>query len=825
MISLPFLCLILLGQQVSGVNVPIPLFAPSNAASVSPSLFSFSIEQDRWTDWAGSTSRNQFLFNTLDNLGRLTGAPPDIRVGANSEDRTKFNAAIQATQLVFPAITTIVPYPEAINITVGDAFYQATQFLPPNTRVIWGLNLGQNNLTTAFLEAKSIVRAFSSSAVKDMGIVLDAIEIGNEADLYRNNGARPRTYNATQWTSFATNVTSALGISSTSTTKFWGAAFAGSSHSTSGFSPQSVFNQGLLSSTAGSFISTISQHHYSGSFCSGSEGLLQDLMTKSTIRGNLSSFIPDITATRTRGLDYVFGETNSYSCHGAPGVSNTAGAALWTLDYVLFALVFILLRNPTRGTSHRTGHKSASHECTSMKVLASNIITQIQPTTLTRSILDGSTLPSPLPPHVQPAYYGAIVAAEAIGASGSTRVIELSIDNNQITGYAFYEGKKLVRAVLINSNAFLQGSANRASVHLDFSFTGNGMAPTKASVKRLVIGHADDQSGLKWGGQTYETSDGRPTKRYTSMSETSSKDGLTLLFAHCLGSHKEQWEPTIERIFHLQQSKDTRDRIREAWAFDWQSHGDAAVLNEEVLKTRDDAVSAAEWALALESFVSTHLKGHRIVALGHSAGTAAIMMSVKSTPVQKPPYIAIFLIEPTILSQELFDAHARERKIFANMSMKVTLERRDTWPDRETAAAYFRRRLPWKSWDPRVFDIYVNHGLRTVTSRDGNAVVLKASKRQEGLAYPHFPPYIEATTLFTERCNVIPFHIIYGGNIDFIPKYIQESLCDTSKGRKPASVTKVLDAGHLIVQEDPDGLARAICDKLDGKNLQISSRM
>lgn len=30
-------------------------------------------------------------------------------------------------------------------------------------------------------------------------------------------------------------------------------------------------------------------------------------------------------------------ETNSYSCHGAPGVSNTAGAALWTLDYTLFA--------------------------------------------------------------------------------------------------------------------------------------------------------------------------------------------------------------------------------------------------------------------------------------------------------------------------------------------------------------------------------------------------------------------------------------------------------------------------------------------------------
>ena len=30
-------------------------------------------------------------------------------------------------------------------------------------------------------------------------------------------------------------------------------------------------------------------------------------------------------------------ETNSIACHGAPGVSNTAGAALWAIDYALYA--------------------------------------------------------------------------------------------------------------------------------------------------------------------------------------------------------------------------------------------------------------------------------------------------------------------------------------------------------------------------------------------------------------------------------------------------------------------------------------------------------
>ena len=69
----------------------------------------------------------------------------------------------------------------------------------PDTRVIWGLNLGQNNLTAAFLEAKSLVEAFASPAVKDAGITLDAIEIGNEANRYQINGARPTTYTPAQY--------------------------------------------------------------------------------------------------------------------------------------------------------------------------------------------------------------------------------------------------------------------------------------------------------------------------------------------------------------------------------------------------------------------------------------------------------------------------------------------------------------------------------------------------------------------------------------------------------------------------------------------------
>jgi hypothetical protein len=57
---------------------------------------------------------------------------------------------------------------------------------------------------------------------------------------------------------------------------------------------------------------------------------------------------------------------------------------------------------------------------------------------------------------------------------------------------------------------------------------------------------------------------------------------------------KEQWEPIIEQTFQLQQGKARHQRVREAWSFDWQSHGDAAVLNRELLEnSRADGVCAS----------------------------------------------------------------------------------------------------------------------------------------------------------------------------------------------------------------------------------------
>lgn len=164
-------------------------------------------------------------------------------------------------------------------MTVGSRYYELASHLPRDTHVIWGVNFGTNNLTAAFLEAQAIKNAFASPTVRSAGIILEQIEIGNEADLYGGNGHRNsatwtieeyvKEYASRQWfmyakdtetglifrwVNFAENVTVAAGISS-SGPKYMGLSFSGSSHSTSSFSPQGAFANGIIDSVPGKLIS------------------------------------------------------------------------------------------------------------------------------------------------------------------------------------------------------------------------------------------------------------------------------------------------------------------------------------------------------------------------------------------------------------------------------------------------------------------------------------------------------------------------------------------------------------------------------------------
>lgn len=162
---------------------------------------------------------------------------------------------------------------------------------------------------------------------------------------------------------------------------------------------------------------------------------------------------------------------------------------------------------------------------------------QIQPITLNRSIVDGSPLDPPQPPHIQPSFYAALLIDTFVGRAGSVELVELDVPSSNVTGYAAFEYGFLKRAVFVNLQAWLQSSTgDRPSVHIDLAFSlfaggTNADVDTlrrgQAQVRRLVIQHADDTAGLLWAGQSYETANVRPSGPLT-VERVDIQDGVHL---------------------------------------------------------------------------------------------------------------------------------------------------------------------------------------------------------------------------------------------------------------------------------------------------------
>ncbi|KAJ8495443.1 hypothetical protein ONZ51_g1729 [Trametes cubensis] len=355
----------------------------------------------------------------------------------------------------------------------------------------WGVNLGADNVTNAVNMAKAIVGAFRSWSVQASGVVLERIEIGNEADLYKNNGLRPSNWTVEEyvpdWISVAGPVAEAAGISGRDgPVTLQGAAFAGQ-----GFTPREIFDLGILDSAPGKAISVISQHRYSAAFCNGGDFPLISFMSKANVRGNLTVFEADIAATQAKGLLYILGETNSIACHGAPGVSNTAGAALWAIDYTLQAA--------TLGIKETYFHEGVGYK------------------------------------YNFPSYYAGLLINTFIGSTKTSQIVELSVDDSNVSGYAAFEQDKLVRVAFINLNAWLLSSTgDRPSVHIDLDFAQGATADIdafwhkgSATARRIIIDHADDTANLTWAGQSYETPDAHPAGRLV-LEHVSLSEGIDL---------------------------------------------------------------------------------------------------------------------------------------------------------------------------------------------------------------------------------------------------------------------------------------------------------
>ena len=71
------------------------------------------------------------------------------------------------------------------------------------------------------------------------------------------------------------------------------------------------------------------------------------------------------------------------------------------------------------------------------------------------------------------------------------------------------------------------------------------------------------------------------------------------------------------------------------------------------------------------------------------------------------PYARVVLIEPVMVSREVYNAHKEERQKHVGYIMKVLRALPSFWNSREAAYDFVSRRPPWCSWTERARRAYI----------------------------------------------------------------------------------------------------------------------
>ncbi|KAG8983893.1 hypothetical protein FRB90_005672, partial [Tulasnella sp. 427] len=150
-----------------------------------------------------------------------------------------------------------------------------------------------------------------------------------------------------------------------------------------------------------------------------------------------------------------------------------------------------------------------------------------------------------------------------------------------------------------------------------------------------------------------------------------------------------------------------------------------------------------------------------------------------------------------------------------------TYQRRDVWPSREAALKDFKSSRGYKNWDPRMIELFVQYALRDhPASRykvaPWNGVSLACGRWHEAACYRGGSELVNALVpRLAAMSRQIPVSVIFGMIEDSVPLKAKQALADASVSEiQFASVHWVPNAGHLVVQNSPSGVAQAVLDAM-----------
>ncbi|KAG9127511.1 hypothetical protein FRC07_012798 [Ceratobasidium sp. 392] len=419
--------------------------------------FSIELSVAQTTLGKNSTVLMVPFLNYLANI-RARGGSVSVRVGGNSQDQSFLvdpsqipNGGIigktRQPGASGPTETPDVVFTEDLLImmkAIGDLV---------NANFYFGLNFkNPDNETNAVLVAQT--------AENILGDRLLGFQLGNEPDLYGPHGRRNSSYNMQNYMNDYQTMINDLAVGGLKNTEI----LIGPS-TCCNWAEVDLFNLGYLTQYAAN-LKMVAVQKYPSDNCK--------------INGNVHD--PQETSgesmVQAAGKPFVLMETNTASCGGFPGISDSFGATMWAADLGLqFAYI-----NFSQVLLHVGGQDTYYNPFTP------------PPTNLSKSF--GWTTGA--------VYYSTLFIAEAFGQSGDSQVVDLALNgNNTLTpGYAIYENGNPARVALFNYIDDPSG-ANDYTANIAVGGQQTGLAsttPTSVSV-RYMRAPALGSHNVTWAGQ------------------------------------------------------------------------------------------------------------------------------------------------------------------------------------------------------------------------------------------------------------------------------------------------------------------------------------
>lgn len=266
--------------------------------------------------------------------------------------------------------------------------------------------------------------------------------------------------------------------------KFYAPSFAGTGNS---LNMIKTWQAGLNS---GNDIAFVDSHNYIGGATQPGVTLQGTLMNHTSTVLSVNKHLNESTILRNfTNLPYILGETNSLYNEGAPGLSNSFGAALWGVDFNLYCAA--------TGIARTHMHQGTDYRYASWQPID------------TVNTTKGTKAP----------YYGNIMVAAMLGnlTKSNVSIADLELDDVYNSAYGAYVNGQLSRVAVIQMREWNYTGSSQDAVRPNETFQlqlPSHLHTKRMSVQRLIANGSDAITGITFDGWSYnyDLNEGKPVR-------------------------------------------------------------------------------------------------------------------------------------------------------------------------------------------------------------------------------------------------------------------------------------------------------------------------